>query len=138
MAEPGRLPPSILFNHTETCLTVYDVYPKAIFHFLVLPRVRSPMSTADLTNLRSLLRCHKDIARGVLQDIHNEAECVKMMIQDEMLKRYGFQWDIWMGFHAIPSLEWVFASVHLSLLTATNLAATFTSTSFLVTYAHHS
>lgn len=102
---PETLPASILFNHTETCLTVYDAFPKAIFHFLVLPRIRPPLDAEELTNLRTLLKSDKKRAGAVLKELSNEAEGVKKMIQEEMLSRYGFQWEIWMGFHPVPSMQ---------------------------------
>jgi len=40
------------------------------------------------------------------------------MIQDEMMKRYGFKWGVWMGFHAVPSME----HVHVHVL-STDLCA---------------
>lgn len=105
MTKPENLPPAILFNCSETCLTVFDAFPKAIFHFLVLPRVRPPLSVSELTDLRSLLKCERKTARAVLQDLNDEADSVKKMIQEEMLNRYGFQWQIWVGFHPAPSME---------------------------------
>lgn len=105
MSKPESLPPAILFNCSETCLTVFDAFPKAIFHFLVLPRVRPPLRVSDLTDLRSLLKRERKTAKAVLQDLSDEADNVKNMIQEEMLSRYGFQWQIWMGFHPAPSME---------------------------------
>lgn len=102
---PETLPPSILFNSTETCLTVYDAFPKAIFHFLVLPRIRPPLEVKELNDLRTLLKCDKERAKGVLKELSNEANNVKKMIQEEMLNRYGFQWEVWMGFHPVPSMQ---------------------------------
>jgi len=43
-----------------------------------------------------------------------EAEDVKTMIQDEMTKKHGFVWDIWMGFHSVPSME----HVHLHIISS--------------------
>ncbi|KAH7889447.1 HIT-like domain-containing protein [Phlebopus sp. FC_14] len=111
-ANPETLPPSILFNHTEKCLTIFDAFPKSIFHFLVLPRVRPTMRASDVTDLRSLLRCDKTRAKEVLTDMSNEAANVKKMIRDEMQQRYGFQWEIWTGFHPVPSME----HLHLHVL----------------------
>jgi aprataxin len=59
----------------------------------------------ELTNLQSLLKGDKQRAKEVLKDMSNEADNVKKMIQEEMQKRYGFQWEIWTGFHAVPSME---------------------------------
>ncbi|KAL4067868.1 HIT-like protein [Scleroderma citrinum] len=111
---PERLPASILFNHTETCLTVFDAFPKAIFHFLVLPRIKPPLGVDDLTDLRTLLKCNKKKAGAVLKELSDEADNVKKMIQEEMLSRYGFQWEIWTGFHPVPSMQ----HLHLHIISS--------------------
>ncbi|KAF9246278.1 HIT-like domain-containing protein [Melanogaster broomeanus] len=111
-AKPEDLPPSVLFNHTDTCLTLFDAFPKSIFHFLVLPRLRPSRSVFELANLQSLLKSDKKLAREVLKDMSNEADNVRKLIQEEMQKRYGFQWEIWTGFHAAPSME----HLHLHVL----------------------
>lgn len=104
-ARPETLPPSVLFEYTDKCLTVFDAFPKSIFHFLVLPRIRPPLSVFELANLRTLLSGDKARAKQVLVDLNDEAHKVKMMIREEMQNRYGFQWEICTGFHAVPSME---------------------------------
>lgn len=84
---------------------MFDVFPKSIFHFLVLPRVLPPLSVDELANLRTLLKGDKARAKQVLMDLSDEAGNVKKMIREEMLNRYGFEWEIWAGFHAVPSME---------------------------------
>lgn len=37
--------------------------------------------------------------------LNEEANKVKMMIEEEMMKRYKFKWEIWTGFHPISSME---------------------------------
>ncbi|KAG1768385.1 HIT-like domain-containing protein [Suillus occidentalis] len=113
-SNPASLPPSVLLSHSETCLTVFDGFPKSIFHFLVIPRVRLPFNVYQLANLRSLLKCEKNSAKELLTVLSREANNVKKMIESEMLKKYGFKWDIWMGFHAVPSME----HLHLHVLSA--------------------
>ncbi|KAG6333962.1 hypothetical protein ID866_5130 [Astraeus odoratus] len=81
------------------------VLPMAMFHFLVLPRIRPPMNATDLTSLHSLLKCKKKVAKAILKELSNEANSVTKMIQEEMMSRYGFLWDIWVGFHPVPSME---------------------------------
>jgi aprataxin len=102
---PATLPPSILLSHSETCLTVFDAFPKSIFHFLVIPRIQPPLSARHLADLRSLLQCEKSTAKEVLMNLNEEANNVKKMIEEEMMKLYKFKWDIWMGFHPISSME---------------------------------
>jgi aprataxin len=111
---PATLPPSILLSHSETCLTVFDAFPKSVFHFQVLPRIRPPLSARHLTDLRSLLRCEKSIAKEVLMNLNEEANNVKKMIEEEMMKMYKFKWEIWTGFHPISSME----HLHLHVLSA--------------------
>ncbi|QRV86122.1 scavenger mRNA-decapping enzyme DcpS [Ceratobasidium sp. AG-Ba] len=46
--------------------------------------------------------------------MQQDAEQTKAMIEDEMTKKYGFKWDVWIGFHAVPSME----HVHLHVLSS--------------------
>ncbi|OAX30901.1 hypothetical protein K503DRAFT_658986, partial [Rhizopogon vinicolor AM-OR11-026] len=110
----SSLPPSILLSHSDTCLTVFDAFPKSIFHLLVIPRIKPPFSARHLADLRSLLQCKTDVAKELLMNLNEEANKVKMMIEEEMMKRYKFKWDIWMGFHPISSME----HLHLHVLSA--------------------
>lgn len=112
-ADLSILPPTILFDHSEKTLTMFDAYPKSIFHFLILPRLNgtyAPLTTSNLTNLRSLLRCvasNREKVKELLEDLKEESAKVKKMIEEEMVKRYGFKWGVWVGFHPIPSMECV-------------------------------
>jgi aprataxin len=108
-SNPASLPPSVLFTHTPETLTIFDAYPKSTFHFLVLPRITPPLTVFDLSSLRTLLKTDKTKAREVLTRLNEDAKGVKGMIEEEMKKRYGFQWGVWMGFHAVPSMESAFA-----------------------------
>jgi len=141
------LPPTVYFSHTRHTLTIFDAYPKALFHFLVLPRLRitsSPTpssssitptedadekrvrdseevkvkvadSAADLTSLRTLLQRAavasdtdtdaRARAKGTLSVLSDEATRLQSKIEREMHAHYGFKWPIWIGFHAIPSME---------------------------------
>ena len=145
----GTLPPTVYFSHTRHTLTVFDAYPKALFHFLVLPRIapRVPAAAScsggdgdgdgdkgvrevvvvvedaeDLTSLRTLLQraatasssstagthAHADArarAEGTLRVLADEAGRVQSEIEREMVAHYGFTWPIWVGFHAVPSME---------------------------------
>lgn len=103
----ATLPKSVLFSHTPTSLTVFDAYPKAKFHFLILPRVQPPLTFADLTNLQSLLRCDKALAKEVLIGLNKDAEALKQEIEAEMIKDFGFNWPVQIGFHPTPSMECV-------------------------------
>jgi aprataxin len=137
------LPPTVYFSHTRHTLTIFDAYPKALFHFLVLPRLSpTPATTAtgsnadggdgderrrgrelevidsteDLTSLRTLLQRAaggdrdeeaqaRARAEGTLSVLTDEATRLQGEIEREMLAHYGFTWPIWIGFHAVPSME---------------------------------
>lgn len=135
LMDPAKLPASILFSHSDKTMTIYDAYPKSIFHFLILPRVpplssrsthtedtpegststkvETPevppsLSASDLTSLRVLLNSKtviKEQAKEVVLSLKEEALNVKAEVEQEMEKRYGFSWDTWIGFHGVPSME---------------------------------
>ncbi|KAK7043624.1 aprataxin-like protein [Paramarasmius palmivorus] len=130
---PSEFPSSVLFTHTERTLTIYDAYPKSTFHFLILPRVQSEseITLKDLHSLKTLLKCDKSHAKEVIDALAKDAEDVKKEIESEMVKRYGFKWQvvgaivaalvfsstfrpIWTGFHASPSMH----HLHLHVLSA--------------------
>lgn len=104
--DPSSLPASVLFSHTETSLTLIDLYPKSnSFHFLLLPRLIPPLTEQNAVNLRALLRWDKDRARECLEGLAKDAEVVKDAIKQEMIKRFGFEWPIFMGFHAVRNVS---------------------------------
>jgi hypothetical protein len=98
------LPPTVYFSHTQHTITIFDAYPKALFHFLVLPRLSNERSSSDLTDLRTLLR-RRASAEETLRVLAEEAVRLRGVIEEEMRTRYGFVWDVWAGFHAVPSME---------------------------------
>ncbi|KAF8163247.1 HIT-like domain-containing protein [Crassisporium funariophilum] len=112
---PESLPSSILFKHSSKNLTIFDAYPKSIFHFLILPRIQGPeLNASNLSSLRTLLQGDKEQAKEVVTALWEDAQAVKKEIQDEMEERYGFKWDIWTGFHGAPSMD----HLHLHVLSA--------------------
>ncbi|KAJ3505558.1 hypothetical protein NLJ89_g7351 [Agrocybe chaxingu] len=111
---PETLPASILFKRSAKNITIFDGYPKSIFHFLILPRIQEPLTADTLRNLPSLLKGDKERAKAVIDAISEDAEAVKKEIQEEMVERYGFKWDIWTGFHGAPSME----HLHLHVISA--------------------
>jgi hypothetical protein len=44
-------------------------------------------------------------AEGTLRVLADEAARLRSEIEREMRARYGFAWPIWVGFHAVPSME---------------------------------
>ncbi|KAF7363389.1 HIT-like protein [Mycena sanguinolenta] len=109
---PAKIPPSILFSYSSTSLTIYDAFPKGIFHFLILPRVQEQFTVSELADLRTLLNGDKARAKQVISALNEDAKALRKEIEDEMLSRYGFKWGIWMGFHGAPSM----AHLHLHVL----------------------
>ncbi|KAI0748162.1 hypothetical protein C8Q80DRAFT_1170487 [Daedaleopsis nitida] len=110
--DPDRLPPTVKLFHTDFSLTIYDKYPKAHFHFLLLPFIRAPLRPADLRDLSALLRLPREQAKALLQRMQRDAAEATQLIQEEMVQRFGFRWGVQIGFHAVPSLE----HIHLHIL----------------------
>ena len=109
-SSPSSLPPTLLLVNTATSLALFDKYPKAIYHFLVLPRILagSEFTAEDLTNLQILLgKGKKPAVKALLEGLKKDAEMVKEMVEKEMIKKHGYKWDVWIGFHAVPSLLYV-------------------------------
>jgi len=162
-----KLPPTVYFSHTRHTLTIFDAYPKALFHFLVLPRLQTTTATSTttdgdrndssregdgndgdggerrdesesalslatsevvLTSLRTLIQSAiippsppssnadaeeeeetrgraRERAKATLRVLADEATRLRSEIEREMRARYGFAWPIWVGFHAVPSME---------------------------------
>ena len=59
----------------------------------------------DLSALKTLFQTDKALAKECLEGIARAARQVVEMIEAEMLKRFGFKWDVWCGFHAVQSME---------------------------------
>jgi len=105
--DPDSFSQSILFRSSDKFLTIFDAYPKSIFHFLILPRVNDAVGLKehDLANLKALLNCGDKVkAKSLIEEMKDEAGKVKEEIETEMLEKYGFKWDVWIGFHAVPSM----------------------------------
>jgi len=105
-----QIPPSVLLLDSAKCIAIFDAFPKAKYHFLVLPRYPFPSSGKcnidHLSDLESLLRAPKDITKEVIGAMRAMAGEVEEMIKDEMMKTEGFTWEVDMGFHAIPSMRY--------------------------------
>ena len=109
-SSPSSLPPTLLLTNTETSLALFDKYPKATYHFLVLPRILgdSAFTAEDLTNMHTLLaKGKKAEAKTLIEGLRGDAEIVKGMIEKEMVKKHGYKWDVWIGLHAVPSMVYV-------------------------------
>lgn len=105
--DPNTLPPTVKLCHSDASVTIFDKYPKAYFHFILIPFIRPPLTPAHLRDLRSLLQLPREQAEALLQTIHRDALAAKALIEAEMVEKYGCAWGIQMGFHSVPSLEYV-------------------------------
>ncbi|OCF32775.1 aprataxin [Kwoniella heveanensis BCC8398] len=120
----ANLPPSLLLLSSPNAIAIFDAYPKAKYHFLVMPRhpfppQSDPESRSSITSLESLedlksvlMKCSREVREEVLTAMANMAREVEEMIRDEMLKTEGFEWKIDVGFHAIPSMK----HIHLHVI----------------------
>ena len=118
-----KLPPTVYFSHTQHTLTIFDAYPKALFHFLVLPRLSRTVCSTELKDLATLLRRRacadadmRTRAQETLRVLADEAARMRGVIEEEMRARYGFVWEIWTGFHAVPSMESVVSQLRSDAL----------------------
>ncbi|GAA6038155.1 hypothetical protein JCM8097_005766 [Rhodosporidiobolus ruineniae] len=113
-----ELPEGVMLQSDEQTLTIFDGYEKAKFHFLVMPRDPFILSSGEKvpsSHLESLSKLLKSDHRvEVLKALEKQAEEVKEMIQDEMLKKEGWVWDVTVGFHANESMR----HVHLHVISS--------------------
>jgi aprataxin len=128
-------PPSVLFAHSPSTLTIFDAYPKSMMHFLIIPRTLSSSHNAvttsvsetelsfqpsELDSLKSLVKVERHKAQRLLLLLRDEAEkvClllfqisilytnqVKASIQEEMMIKHGFTWPVWIGVYLIHDLS---------------------------------
>jgi hypothetical protein len=113
----SSLPPTTLLLSTPHTIAIFDAYPKAKYHFLVLPRYPFPPRSdprektsiarlSEFDDLKSLLlKTSGDAREQVIGALAEAAGEVEEMIRDEMVKTEGFEWGIDIGFHAIPSMK---------------------------------
>ncbi|KAJ9125092.1 hypothetical protein QFC22_000045 [Naganishia vaughanmartiniae] len=122
-----ELPPDVYLLHDRWTLTIFDKFPKAKYHFLVLPRVPFPpadnqdddvdddsneldrgtaVSSRALTSLQSLLTTTTPAeALNILRRLEQASLEAVEMVKDEMMKTEGFEWGVEVGFHAVPSMK---------------------------------
>ncbi|KAI0665228.1 hypothetical protein C8Q70DRAFT_39923 [Cubamyces menziesii] len=105
--DPTMVPDMFRICHTDTSVTVSDLYPKSIYHYLVIPRLPPTLKPEQMQDLRALLCLPREQARGILVRLREDALATVKLIEGEMMRQYGFTWPCHMGFHAIPTLEYV-------------------------------
>ncbi|GJE86923.1 HIT-like domain-containing protein [Phanerochaete sordida] len=114
-ARPEEISPNVCLCHTDTSIVIHDRYPKSIYHFLVLPRpIPGFIDVDELTDLRTLFKCGREKAKKVLDGLAEEAAKLKKEMEENMLQHNKFKWDIWIGFHPVPSLK----HLHLHVMSA--------------------
>ncbi|KAF8305549.1 hypothetical protein DL93DRAFT_312487 [Clavulina sp. PMI_390] len=114
--EPLSIPYGVRLKSYPTreprTLAIFDKYGKAKFHFLLLPSPNDTWSVRSLNSLRSVLREDRARAKALLETMHKDALDVVRMIRMEMNKKYGCEWGINIGFHAVPSMD----HIHLHII----------------------
>lgn len=114
---PGRqISATVRLASTTSTITIFDAYPKARYHLLCLPRFpyqhtakhlaeSTDVRLNDFDSLSSLLKLPTTVVRSVLSELQRAGDEAREMIEDEMLKTEGFVWDVYLGFHAAPSMR---------------------------------
>ena len=98
-------------SHTDRTLTIQELFPKSEYHLILIPRVgrapRVPQNKVNIRTVLSLQNFSKAEAFDLLKDMYKDALKVKEELEEDMMRRRGFKWDIWMGFHLAPSYRYV-------------------------------
>ena len=66
---------------------------------------RTRKNQATLKKFMTSSKTDKKQAEELVRRLKVDAEDVKEKIEEEMMERFGFKWPIYMGFHAIQSME---------------------------------
>lgn len=83
---PSSIPPTVRLSHNDRVIVIFDGYPKAKYHFLVLPRPSGLKWNANsLGSLKTVLRAKKEDSKELLEMLKKESEPVVRMIEDEMV-----------------------------------------------------
>lgn len=85
--------PDMIVHSDELTVTIRDAYPKAKYHFLVLPK-------ADLPHLRSLDRSHVGLLQKMLENGKAVVDEVRAKPEASPLPQLTFRY----GYHASPSM----------------------------------
>ncbi|KAI0093913.1 hypothetical protein BDY19DRAFT_989440 [Irpex rosettiformis] len=118
LQHPERMiPPSLFLSATETTIAIVDKFPKAIFHALIFPRTQGNLREEDLEDLRALLGSHSRVprerAKELLIAMGEHARKVRDEIKHDMRVIYKFEWDVWIGFHAVQAMSLVHLHMHV-------------------------
>ena len=105
--DPTMVPDVFRVCHTDFSVTVRDICPKSLYHYLVIPRLSPTLDADRLQDLRALLRLPREQARGILVRLREDALAAVKIIEGEMMREYGFTWPCHVGFHALPTPEYL-------------------------------
>lgn len=118
LTSPESFPPSRVINYDEKFVSIYDKYPKASIHILLISR--------DPTrNLLHPFEALKDLS--FLAEAKERANALKVSVAEELKRRYdgkeetGRDWmnEVKVGVHAHPSMS----HLHIHIISADNFSA---------------
>jgi aprataxin len=111
--DPESIPAHVYFTHTEHTITIFDAYPKADYHLLMIPRVSNDpeervWTARNLMSLKTLFSANglekKDVY-GFLLRLKTDVDALREELEEDMRIRRGFTWKLNFGFHAVQSME---------------------------------
>ncbi|SGY23964.1 BQ5605_C019g08999 [Microbotryum silenes-dioicae] len=138
-----ELPKGVHLLSDSKCVTIFDGYEKAKYHFLVMPRYPFPLESSSspssaststsisvpsshLTSLEALRK--SPYCLRVLHALQEQARQVQEMIEEEMLKKEGWKWPIHIGFHARESMR----HVHLHVISSDLISPKLKNKNFVI------
>ena len=105
LPDPSVLPKDVYHSHSDHTITLYAQWPKSTYHMLVIPRIRPPFTAGRLLNLRTLLHGDKQQAEEAIDQLNDDADEVVEWIKQQMDKKEGYRWNVWLGFMPNPSVK---------------------------------
>ncbi|KAL1751448.1 hypothetical protein FB107DRAFT_222006 [Schizophyllum commune] len=105
LPDPSVLPKDVYHSHSDHTITLYAQWPKSTYHMLVIPRIRPPFTAGRLLNLRTLLHGDKQQAEEVIDQLNDDVDEVVEWIKQQMDKKEGYRWNVWLGFMPNPSVN---------------------------------
>ncbi|KAL0633714.1 aprataxin-like protein [Maublancomyces gigas] len=117
LTSPESFPPSRVINYDEKFVSIYDKYPKASIHALLLPR-------DPAWNLLHPFEALED--PSFLAEVKEHANSLKASVAGELKRRYGGKeaterdWlnEVKVGIHAHPSMN----HLHIHIISVDNFS----------------
>ncbi|KAF9567504.1 hypothetical protein CPC08DRAFT_809310 [Agrocybe pediades] len=120
---PEEFPPGVIYKYSRKTYTFRHPFPKAIFHYILLPRIDGydkwlafPNIKSDLfADLRALL-AYTTQKEGiqVLTVVKRDADEMVKDVEQQMIEQFGFKWDVLVGFNTYPTIS----HMHLHIMSA--------------------